>query len=162
MKTTVPSAKLWLCVPLLAGALLGSVGCGKSESHSDHDHGKLHVHTAPHGGTLIELGEHEANLELVRDANAGKLTAYLLDGHAENFLRVPLPGFQLTAMVAGKSETLNFQAVANTATGEKVGDTSQFEAQADWLKTTAEFQGSIAELPVRTKIYKALQVKFPK
>lgn len=162
MKTPALSAKFWLCVPLLAGALIGSIGCGKSESHSDADHGKLHVHVAPHGGTLIELGEHEANLELVRDANAGKLTAYILDGHAENFLRVPMPGFQLTAVVGGKSETLAFQAVANSATGEKLGDTSQFEAKADWLKTTGEFQGSIAELPVRTKVYKGTQFRFPK
>lgn len=162
MKKPAPSANIWLCIPLVAAGLLGSFGCGKSETHSDDDHGKLHVHVAPHGGTLVELGEHEANLELVRDASAGKLTAYILDGHAENFLRVPLPGFQLTATVGGKSETLNFTAVANTATGEKVGDTSQFEAKADWLKTTGEFQGSIAELPVRTKVYKAIQFKFPK
>ena len=55
-----------------------------------------------------------------------------------------------------------FKPSANTATGEKVGDTSQFEAQADWLKTTDTFDGVIKELTVRTKTYKDVKFNFPK
>jgi hypothetical protein len=162
MKTFFKSLNRFAMAPVFAALGLGLAGCGKSENHADEDHGKMHVHVAPHGGTLIELGEHEGNLELVRDASAGKLTAYVLDGHAENFLRLPIPGFAMTAQVAGKPETLSFQAVGNTATGEKVGDTSQFEAKAEWLKTTGEFQGTIQELPVRAKTYKGISFQFPK
>jgi hypothetical protein len=148
------------CLTAVVLAVAGLTGCGKSEDHGhDHDHGKMHVHTAPHGGTLIELGEHEANLELVRDASAGRLTGYVLDAHAENFLRIASPGFQLTADVGGKTETLQFKPVANAATGEKVGDTSQFDAQADWLKTVGEFQGTIPELTIRTRTYKDVRFK---
>jgi len=135
-------------------------GCGKSETHSDSDHGKLHVHVAPHGGTLLELGEHEANLELVRDAAAGKLTAYILDGHAENFLRIPSMGFQLIAQVQGRTESLSFKPVANPATGEKAGDTSQFEAQADWIQSTPAFDGSVPELVVKARSFKDIKVQF--
>lgn len=136
------------------------VGCGKSETHSDADHGKLHVHVAPHGGTLVELGDHAANLEFVRDASAGKLTAYILDGHAENFLRIPSVGFQLVAQIQGRSETVSFKPVANPATGEKVGDTSQFEAQAEWIKSTPAFEGTVPELIVKAHTFKDIKVQF--
>jgi len=99
------------------------------------------VHVAPHGGTLIELGEHAYNVELLRDRAAGKLTAWVLDGQAENFLCLKLTSFQLNAMPGGQSTPLTMQAVANSATGETVGDTSQFEVQADWLKTAGGFSG---------------------
>ena len=43
----------------------------------------------------MELGEHAYNLELVRDAEAGKLVAYVLDGHAENFIRIAAPSIEV-------------------------------------------------------------------
>src|SRR5688572_15561075 len=128
---------------VLVLGLLGMValaGCGKkSESAAGKSGG--HAHVAPYGGTLIELGDHAYSLELVRDAAAGKLTAYVLDGHAENFVRIKAPALELIAMPGGKYTPLSLKAVANTATGETVGDTSQFEMQADWLKTVGEFAG---------------------
>jgi hypothetical protein len=119
------------------------VGCGKKDPHAGHSHSTGHVHKAPHGGTLVELGDHAYNLELVRDAAAGKLTAYVLDGHAENFVRIKSPLIEVVAMPGGMRTPITLQAVANTATGETVGDTSQFEAQADWLKTAGEFAGIV-------------------
>lgn len=172
MKTNIPNTTgRWVRArgvgPVLGlcAALAFSGGCGKSESHDDHDghdHGKLHVHVAPHGGVLVELGEHEANLELLHDARAGKLTAYVLDAHAENFLRIASPGFEVTAKVGGRDEVIAFKPVANPATGEKVGDTSQFETQADWLKTTGTFEGVVKELAVRTKTYQNVKFTYAK
>lgn len=111
---------------------------------------------------MVELGEHQGNLEFVRDASAGRLTAYVLDAHAENFVRVPLGSFTLTATVAGMAETLTFRPVANTATGEKPGDTSQFEAAAEWLKTAASFDAVLPELTVRGTAFKDVRFNFPK
>ena len=48
-----------------------------------------HVHTAPHGGHLIELGEHMYNAELVYTDEDPKLTIYILDGHAESPVALP-------------------------------------------------------------------------
>ena len=67
------------------------IACGK-DSH-EHDSGSEkghHVHVAPHGGQLVEVGEHGAgfNLELVLHAD-GFLQIYVLDAHAENFVRIP-------------------------------------------------------------------------
>lgn len=93
----------------LATVLLCTLAaCTKKDPHAGHDHSAhaKHVHTAPHGGKLIELGEHAFNLEFVRDAATGKLTAYLLDGHAESFVRISAPSFEITATVAGAKKHL--------------------------------------------------------
>jgi hypothetical protein len=135
MKTHRFAWAVFVVLPVLFGT-----ACGKRspESVGGHAH---HEHKAPHGGTLIELGEHAYSIELLRDRSAGKLTAWVLDGHAENFVRLKAPSIQLIAMPGGKYTPLPLQAVANPSTGESLGDTSQFEAQADWLKTADEFAG---------------------
>jgi hypothetical protein len=137
--------------------------CAKKDDHAGHDHSAhaKHVHTAPHGGTLIELGEHAFNIELVRDAATGKLTAYVLDSHAESFVRISAPSFEITATVAGAKQKLTLVAVANAATGEKIGATSQFEATADWLKTTAAFDGVVTALTIRDNPFKSVAFKLP-
>ena len=138
--------KLLVAPVFAAFMLLTFSGCSRSESVS---RSGGHSHTAPHGGTLVEVGEHDYNVELVRDAATGKLTAYVLDGHAENFIRITAPAIQLVAFTGGEKRPLSLRAVANPATGETVGDTSQFEAQADWLKSTSEFPGEIPALEIR-------------
>jgi len=52
--------------------------------------------------------------------------------------------------------------VANAATGETVGDTALFEAQAEWLKTNASFDAAINELQVRGNTYANVRFNFPK
>ena len=134
-------------VSLLVASLALLAGCSK---HDDHAHaGGGHAHTAPHGGKLIELGEHAGNLELVRDAATGTLTVYVLDGHAENFIRIAAPALEATAFAGGQKRTLSLKAVANPATGETVGNTSQFEARADWLKSGGELNGEIGVVEMR-------------
>ncbi len=119
-----------------------------------------HEHKAPHGGTAIELGEEAFHLELVKEDN-GKLSAYVLDGELENFIRIASPSFQIVALVAGESRTLMFRAVASTATGETVGSTSHFEAEADWLKTNPTFGGLLTRLEIRGTVFTAVAFSFP-
>ena len=125
-----------------------AAACSKSDSH-DHDKKSAHAghaRKAPHGGTLVEIGDHQFNLEFVLDAATGKISAYILDAHAENFVRSALP---------------SFQAVAYAATGETVGDTSQFDATADWLKTTPTFTGEIDSINIRGAVFKDIVFAFP-
>jgi hypothetical protein len=124
-------------------ALFALVVSGCSKSSHQHAASGGHAHTAPHGGTLIELGEHAYNLEFVRDRATGTLTVYVLDGHAENFVRIAASAIELVAMPGGQHTPVSLKPVANTATGETVGNTSQFEVQADWLKTAGEFAGIV-------------------
>ena len=92
----------------LAGVLLFVSACAKksdADSHADHAH-RGHVHTAPHGGVLIEVGDHQYNLEFVHDRSAGSLTVYVLDAHAENFVRVALAALDFKALVNGAPQPL--------------------------------------------------------
>ena len=136
--------KTYRPVPLLllvAAPVLVVAGCGRNSSPNDDSDHARHEHVAPHGGTLVEIGDHAYNVELVRDRTEGKLSAWVLDGHAEDFVRLTSPSIELVAMPGGKYTPLSLQPVANPATGETAGDTSQFEAQADWLKTAGAFAG---------------------
>ncbi len=135
-------------------------GCGDGHDHAAEGHGGHH-HDAPHGGTLVELGEHENSVEFVLDATAGTLTAYVLDGHAESFVKIASGSWTVEAKAGDKVETLSFAPQANAATGEIIGNTSQFLAQAEWLKTTAAFEGTIVELDIRGKKYSGVKFKFP-
>jgi len=134
---------------LLLGALTlaALAGC---KPHDDHSRkGEGHAHQAPHGGTLLELGDHAGNLELLRDTKNGTLSVYLLDGHAENFVRIAVGTLEAVAFTGGQKRTLTLKAVANPATGETVGNTSLFVGQADWLKSGGELNGEIGALEIR-------------
>ena len=148
-------------VSLAVGLTFAFTGCSKS-SHDHAAHGGGHAHTAPHGGTLVEIGEHAYNLELVRDAAAGKLTAYLLDGHAENFVRIAAPSIELVALADGQRRPLSLKAVANPSTGETVGNTSQFEAQADWLKSAGELPGTIETIEIKGTTFRNVAIHLKK
>jgi hypothetical protein len=141
-----------MLVVRLASALVAlalAAGCAKHDDAHEHAAPQGHVHTAPHGGTLVELGEHAYNIELLADPANGRLSAWILDGHAENFVRVKATSFEAVATVGGEKRTLTFKAVANPATGETVGDTSQFDAEAAWLKATPAFAGTFTAIEVR-------------
>lgn len=143
-------------------ALACFTGCdGQPKSSHSHSHSGHH-HEPPHGGTAIDLGDEEAHLEFVLDAATGKLTCYVLKGHMAGFQRITQETIELAANVGGKSESLTLKAVANAATGEKPGDTSQFEVQADWLKTAKNFDAEVKSVSVRGKTFAALKFNFPK
>jgi hypothetical protein len=137
---------------VLATVLLLSACSKHDHDHAGHDH-HSHAHTAPHDGTLVEIGEHQFNVELLLDATAGKLTVWLLDAHAEHFVRSAAPQLELVTRVAGEARTLALQPVANAATGETVGDTSQFEATADWLRGLPALAGEFRQLNFRGAVF---------
>jgi hypothetical protein len=141
--------------------LLWLSGCGQKPAPQNAVVHK-HEHVPPHHGTPVVLGNEEYHVELVLDAAAGKLDAYVMDGELENFVRVQQPTFEVVASHQGHEDTLIFKAVPNQATGETVGDTSQFETQADWLKTEKEFDAVLKNLTVRGSKYQDIKFNFPK
>jgi hypothetical protein len=132
----------------LALLAVGLSGCGHEKKPGAGEAPRLHVAVPPHGGTPVALGD-DYQIECVRDAPSGRLQAYILDGEMENFVRITPPAFDVTAQLPGGHETLHLTAVANSATGEKVGDTSLFEAQADWLKTIGTFTAAIRQIDIK-------------
>jgi hypothetical protein len=141
--------------------------CSKTESAHDHDHSpgpgghSHHEHKPPHGGTPVELGDHQYHLEFVHDAAAGVLKAYVMDGALESFVRIPAATFDVTAQVAGQEELLTFRAIANNATGETVGNTSQFEAQAEWLKRETKFSATVPAITIKGSTFTNVTFDFP-
>jgi hypothetical protein len=121
-----------------------------------------HEHKAPHGGTPVVLGNEAYHLELVRDAAEGKLTAYVLDGEMENFIRIKAPSLEVVANLGGEKRPLTLRAAANAMTGETVGDTAQFEATADWLKSTSMFDAVLTAIEIRGTKFERVAFNFPR
>ena len=143
-----------------AVCLLVIAGCGGEPAAPPSESHQAHVHVAPHGGTLVQIGEHQFNIEFVAGPD-GLLNAYVLDGHAENFVRIQAASFTVMATAGGRQETLEFKAQASGATGESVGSTSAFQTQADWLKTASGFDGVLQEIDINGTVFKSVQFKFP-
>ena len=152
-----------LCLCHLALFALLIVGaCSKSPSPaSSSSAAHSHDHHAPHGGTAVVLGDEAYHLEFVHTPDTGTLTAYLLDGHMEDFIRTSAATFDVLAQVGNEARPLTFRAVSNPSTGETVGDTSQFEVQADWLRSPAQFQGTLKSLTVRGRTFNDVPFTFP-
>ena len=122
-----------------------------------------HEHHPPHQGVLIVLGEEFAHLELVLDNTSGTLSAYSLDGEAEN--AVPLVQPQIVFKITPKNGTpvfdLTLKAVENPLTGETVGNTSEFKAQTDALKSLMKFAGVITAVSTKGEDFKNVSFDFP-
>jgi len=154
--------KTALAIFVMVASLI-MAGCGRrKDEEADAPRVHKHEHVPPHGGTAVVLGDEFCHVEFVRDRAAGRLQAYVLDGELENFIRVVQPSVGLEVRMGGESRMLALSAVANTATGETVGDTALFEVQAEWLKTTPEFNAVLKALAVRGTRFENIAFNFPR
>lgn len=148
---------------LTLAALAAFAGCRKHDSSHAHNHETHggHAHAAPHGGVLVELGEHAYNVELVVQPDAGRLLAYLLSGHADQFVRSHMPSIELWIMDGDQSRELVLQPMANPITGEAVGNTSLFSAEAEWLKRGGAFTGVMKTISVGGARFEGIRFSVP-
>ncbi|HVW00013.1 MAG TPA: hypothetical protein VHB77_06730 [Planctomycetaceae bacterium] len=135
------------------------------EHDHDHDHDHDHVHVAPHGGALVELGDHVANLELVLDPATGKLTGYVLDAHAENPLPIAQPEIEMTVDAhklddAGKGTMVSVPLKLVAKSDGEAKEASEFTAQSDELKGVTEFHGSIPVIETPEKKFENIDVHY--
>lgn len=143
---------------LLSLVAIVAAACGDGGAHDGHGpgdpahddaHAHAHVHAAPHGGTLVVLAEEALHVEFVLDPAEGRLTAYVLDAHAENGVRIAQKDLAVTLRNGGVAVDLALAAVANAVTGETAGDTSEFTAASDALRGAASWEGSLRSIDVR-------------
>lgn len=155
--------KLVLCLILVTAMAAAARAHGDADAnHNGHEH------TAPHGGTLVVLGDEFAHLEIVLDPGTGELTAYVLDGEAENPVRLGQENIEIRIVApdtggeapAGEL-TLSLDAVYNILTGEKGGDTSEFAARSERLKGLEHFSAVVTAITVRGKEFKEVEFRFP-
>ncbi len=153
-----------------AGAVPGKQEATAPHSHEnhhegeEHSHDHSHTHTAPHGGTLVIMGDHFAILEIVLDKALGKMTAYVLDGEAEKPVRIAQSAIDILIVKAENSSQgnlLKLNAVANTLTGETAGDTSEFHITSELLKGKDHFDGIIQSVTIKGEEIKSVSFKFP-
>jgi hypothetical protein len=137
-------------------------GCGEKTPEAPTSKQPVHEHHAPHGGALQVLGEEAAHVELMLDAATGKLTAYVLDGEAEKPVRVAQDALRLKIVgVAGGDAVVEMKAVANDLTGEKIGDTSQFEGASEELRGATQFKGVLESITARGVTFDAVPIGYP-
>lgn len=143
-----------------SGALTAALALSACDSKEDSASG-AHGHQAPHGGTIVELGDDFAHLEVVLEPATGILTGYVLDGEAERSVRVAQE--ELLVRVKGRSGDLavTLRAVGSPLTGEKPGDTSQFEGQSDGLKGVTGFDGVLTKISIRGREFVQVPVHMP-
>ncbi|MBG30041.1 MAG: hypothetical protein CMI31_08575 [Opitutae bacterium] len=134
--------------------------CGDDHNHKGHEGG--HHHEPPHGGVLVELGEHGTgfNLEVVHDSETGDLGVYVLGGHATNPVRIEAVNIDLSITAEGEQKDIALSAVANPAFEESVGDTSFFQAKAA-LPGADHFEGSVKTVTIKGRTFDNVSFSYP-
>jgi hypothetical protein len=136
--------------------------CGHDhDEHGTDPSGKTHSHTAPHGGMLLEVGEHGSgyNLELVLH-DQGFLQIYVLDAHADNFQRISSDVIEvLVADANGSPQTLVCDAIADPITGETIGDTALFTSR-ERINNRLPIKGVIPSLQILSRTFEDLSFEF--
>lgn len=120
------------------------------------DHHDEHHHHAPHHGSLTMLGDHVAQIELVVDAEAGKLEAYILDGEAEKALTVDQKELELSVTLPEAKEPLALKLAPIDAAKPEEG----FAVQNDGLKGAKALTGTLASLKIGEKTHEKIAVEF--
>ena len=121
-----------------------------------------HGHQAPHGGTLLSLGEDFAHVELVLDSQTGQLSAFVLDGEAEKSIRLVQEEISVSIGDPSGAISVVLRGVASPLTGEKIGDTSQFEGRSERLRGRKEFEGTLLRLVVQGRDFAGIAFQFPR
>jgi len=143
-------------------ALLCVAGCLASSSARADEPVSHHEHHAPHGGTLVVLGEEFAHIELVLDGDSGKLRAYVLDGEAERGVAVAQRSLDLDiAPPRGTPFRVALAPVENVLTGEVVGSTSEFAGRSERLVGLERFAGTVRQLDAKGQSFQDVRFRFP-
>jgi hypothetical protein len=136
--------------------------CGSD--HDGHGHSPdsgTHVHSALNGGMLVEVGEHGAgyNLELCLHEE-GFLQIYVLDAHAEGFVRIAQPTIEVIIPDAnGTQKTLVCDAMADPVTGETVGDSALFTS-IKRIGDQLPLKGMIPSIQILSQSYENISFEF--
>jgi hypothetical protein len=142
----------WLVCGLLVGSLAFSGGCNRQQDvvpyeeaeqapPEEHHHHHHHGH-GPHGGHLIDLGDHEYLAEIVFDEQTKAITVYLFDHDSGEFLPIEQEEITLTLRIDGEPRSFTLPAVRRDEDPE--GRSSRFELAGD--ETIAEHIGDEEDL----------------
>ena len=120
-----------------------------------------HEHHPPHRGALVELGKEFAHVELLLNPATGVLTAFILDGEAENPVDVSQSFILIKTKTKAASFTVRLKPVASPLTGETVGNTSQYQGSSAKLKGVVKFEGNIVRIKAKGMDFKDVWFLYP-
>ena len=93
------------------------------------------------------------------------MTVYLLDGEAENPLRIAQESIQMAMSPRGATDgeplRISLPAVANPLTGETVGDSSEFRIEQEMLKDLEELDGVLGSLVIKGTALEGNLLRLP-
>ena len=165
---------LWtsgIAIVAAASLMTGPMGCGGTggdfqefktsdikpadpDAHHGHHHHHGEEHEAPHGGTLVELGDHQYHAEIVWDEKAKTITVFLLDGEAK--VGVPIAAAELVLNIEtdGKETMHKLAAKPQDDDGDDgqssrfvTTDTALFESFHDNDSTAGQINVKIKDKP---------------
>ena len=135
-------------LPLILAAGF-SASCG-GDSHG-HDHDGGHAHAAAFGGQVVELGDHFANLEVIHNAETGRLAIYTMDAHNENTSKSSTPELTVSVEAGGAEFDLTLAANTDTTKGNEEGASALFEVVDERLIGVETAHLTVASVNVRGK-----------
>mgnify|MGYP000624864153 FL=1 len=139
-------------------SLLFFFSCGEEQQEQIHS---AHNHPAPHGGQLVELGEHGSgfNLELVLHEQ-GFLQIYVLDAHVQNFVRISANSIDIEITDQnGTARIITCEPIEDPITGETVGNTSLFTS-TERINEILPLQGVINKIDIMEFPYENVEINF--
>ena len=143
---------------LFITSVLFFFSCAEEQHEDTHS---AHNHPAPHGGQLVELGEHGSgfNLELVLHEQ-GFLQVYVLDAHVQNFVRISANSIDIEITDQnGNTKNITCEPVADPITGESIGNTSLFTS-AERINEILPLKGVINQIDIMEASYENVEVNF--
>ncbi|MSR56455.1 MAG: hypothetical protein EXS05_02135 [Planctomycetaceae bacterium] len=181
-------------LPLVAAGLLLTAGCESqtpapkkgvtappgTKAGEEHDHGPHHHHAekGPHGGALVAIGDDVAHLEVVLDAETGKVTAYILDGEAANPVPIKAKSLELTFVREAAhdhdhedegeehaddhdDDEVTGAVVLEAVTPDPNGMATEFAGVVEGLKGADEFDAVLTTFSVAGKEFKQVKFSYP-
>jgi hypothetical protein len=142
------------------------VGVGAGHDH-DHDKGGHHHHAehGPHKGTLVVLNSHKNHLELVLDAETGKLTGYVLCEEAKDAVAIKQGEIVLGVALPGKDKDdlpEPFEVKLAAVQPSETGEASEFAGESERLKGVKEFDAVLTSIKIGEKEEREVKFNFPK
>ena len=117
---------------------------GPSDKKDPHDD---HPSTGPHGGDLIELGEHEYHAELCHDHEKHTVTVYLLDKAIKKSVPIADKELKINLILKG-GQAQSYTLAAKPQSDDPAGQSSRFELADEKLVDALESEETQGRLPV--------------
>jgi len=133
-------------VTLLAAGLTLAAGCTRptaptSGKQSPQGHHHDHAEKGPHGGLILEWGNHELHAELVFDRAKKQATAYVWDHDLKKHVPIKAEAVKLT--LTNESPPVEIMLKAAPAKGDPEGKSSKFVGTHDKLGEKAKLKGKL-------------------